>query len=241
MQRYFVNKDQIRDNIIKIDESDSRHITTVMRMDIDDLVSVCNNEDTFLCKVIKLGKNVELEIINKIDNNPELNQKITIAHGLVRREKMEEVVRRLVELGCFQYIPVDMKKSVVKGKEINIDRINKIIKEASEQSQRTRLMKINNVISFKSLINSFKDYDLILLAHAKERENLNLYKELKIKNVKNILVVIGPESGFDESEINSMINNGAKLISLGKRVLRTETAPLYIMAVLSFIGEQYED
>lgn len=241
MQRYFVNKEQIKENIIKVDESDSHHITTVMRMQLGDSVTVCDNENTYLCKIKTLGKKVELEIVENIDTDPELKTNITIAHGLVRREKMEEVVRRLVELGCFKYIPVDMKKSVVKSKDINSERINKIIKEASEQSQRTRLMKIDNVINDKDLINSFNDYDLVLLAHAKERENLNLFKEIKKDNINNILVIIGPESGFDESEINGFVNNGAQLISLGKRVLRTETAPLYIMAVLSFIGEQYEN
>ena len=185
-----------------------------MRMELNDKVTVCDNENTYLCKVIKLGKKVELEIIDKLDLHPELIQNITIAHGLVRREKMEEVVRRLVELGCYQYIPVDMKKSVVKNKDINLDRLNKIIKEAS---------------------------DLVLLCHAKERENINLFNEIKNKDFKNILVIIGPESGFDDSEISALKNYNAKIISLGKRVLRTETAPLYIMAVLSFIGEQYEN
>lgn len=241
MQRYFVNKEQINKTIVKINEDDSYHITTVMRMELNDKVTVCDNENTYLCKVIKLGKKVELEIIDKLDLHPELIQNITIAHGLVRREKMEEVVRRLVELGCYQYIPVDMKKSVVKNKDINLDRLNKIIKEASEQSERTKLMKISNVISFNSLIKIFNSYDLVLLCHAKERENINLFNEIKNKDFKNILVIIGPESGFDDSEISALTNYNAKIISLGKRVLRTETAPLYIMAVLSFIGEQYEN
>ena len=79
-------------------------------------------------------------ILEEVNENSEMDLKVTVAHGLVRREKMEEVVRRLVELGCFSYIPVNMTRSVVKHKEINIDRLNKIIKEASEQSQRNKLM-----------------------------------------------------------------------------------------------------
>ncbi len=241
MQRYFVKKEQINNNIIDIDINDSHHITNVMRMELNDQVTVCDNEYTYLCKVVCLGKHVKLQIIEKLFDNPELMQKVTIAQGVVRREKMEEVIRRLVELGCYSYIPVQLKKSAFKNKEINLERINKIIKEASEQSQRVRLMNISNVLTFKDLVNSFKGYDLVLLAHAQERENINFWSQIKNQKFNKVLVIVGPESGFDDSEVKEMIDKGAKMISLGKRVLRTETAPLYIMSILSFMGEQYEN
>ena len=152
---------------------------------------------------------------------------------------MEEVVRRLVELGCFSYIPVNMTRSVVKHKEINIDRLNKIIKEASEQSHRQKLMKISEVISFNELLKEINNYDVVLFAHTLYKDDVNLFNELKNKN-SNILVIVGPEGGFDDKEVEKLIKlNNLKPISLGKRILRTETAPLYIMSVLGFIGEQY--
>lgn len=241
MQRYFVNKEQINNNIVNIDINDSHHITNVMRMELNDQVTVCDNDKTYLCKIVSLGKHVKLEIIDNIIENPELSQNITIAQGIVRREKMEEVIRRLVELGCCSYIPVQMKKCAFKNKDINLERITKIIKEASEQSQRSRLMNMSNVISFKELIDSFKKYDLVLLAHAQERNNINFWSKINKQNYQNVLVIVGPESGFDSNEVQAMVDNGANIISLGKRVLRTETAPLYIMSILSFMGEQYEN
>lgn len=241
MQRYFIDKSQIDTKKIIIKGDDVHHIKTVMRMQINDKILVCDEENTYLCKISNISNVVEAEIIETINDNFEMNINVTVAHGLVRREKMEEVVRRLVELGCYSYIPVNMTRSVVKHKEINIDRLKKIIKEASEQSQRTKLMKISEVINFSELIKDFNNYDLVLFAHTLYKDKVNLFNEIKNNNSKNILIIIGPEGGFDEKEVNQLVKyDKLKPISLGKRILRTETAPLYIMSVLGFIGEQYE-
>lgn len=242
MQRYFIDKNQINNNIITIKGDDVHHIKTVMRMNINDKVFVCDEENTYLCSIMSITNCVELEIIETLNDNVEMDIKVTVAHGLVRREKMEEVVRRLVELGCCSYIPVNMTRSVVKHKEINIDRLNKIIKEASEQSQRNKLMKINEVISFGDLLKSINNYDLVLFAHTLYKDQVNLFNELKNNKANNVLVIVGPEGGFDEKEVEKLIKyDNLKPISLGKRILRTETAPLYIMSVLGFIGEQYDN
>lgn len=246
MQRYFIDTKQINNNTIIIKGNDVHHIKTVMRMSVDDKIIVCDEIDTYLCKIIFIGNEVEAEIIEKINENVELNINITIAHGLVRREKMEEVIRRLVELGCKSYIPIDMRRSVVKHKEINIERLNKIVKEASEQSQRTKLMDLCDVISFNELLKYINDFDLVLFAHTVYKENNFLYDILvnnnSFKNNKNILVIVGPEGGFDDEEVKKLLTfPNVKPIGLGKRILRTETAPLYIMSVLGFIGEKYED
>lgn len=246
MQRYFIKTEQINNNIITITGNDVHHIKTVMRMNIDDKIIVCDEFDTYLCKIVFINDNIEAEIIKKITEDVELDINVTIAHGLVRREKMEEVVRRLVELGCKSYIPVDMRRSVVKHKEINIERINKIIKEASEQSQRTKLMNLSYVISFKDLLNQIAHFDLVLFAHTIYKENNFLYELLasneNIQKYNNILVIVGPEGGFAEEEVEKLLKqNKVKPIGLGKRILRTETAPLYIMSVLGFLGEKYDN
>ena len=242
MQRYFIDKNQINNNIITIKGDDVHHIKTVMRMQINEKVLVCDEEKTYLCSILNITNTVEVEIIETLDENVEMNINVTVANGLVRREKMEEVVRRLVELGCFSYIPVNMTRSVVKHKEINIDRLNKIIKEASEQSQRNKLMKIREVINFNDLLKSIESYDLVLFAHTLYKDQVNLFNELKNNKAKNVLVIVGPEGGFDDKEVDKLVKfNNLKPISLGKRILRTETAPLYIMSVLGFIGEQYDN
>ena len=241
MQRYFINNNQINNKIVTICGDDVHHIKTVMRMRIGEKVYVCDEIKTYICEIINITNTVELSILEEIIEISEMNLKVTVAHGLVRREKMEEVVRRLVELGCFSYIPVNMTRSVVKHKEINIERLNKIIKEASEQSQRNKLMKISEVINFNDLLKMIDSYDLVLFAHTLYKDQVNLFTEIKNK-CKNILVIVGPEGGFDDKEVEKLIKySNLTPVSLGKRILRTETAPLYIMSVLGFIGEQYDN
>lgn len=242
MQRYFVKKEQINNNIVKIFGDDVHHIKTVMRMKINDKVLVCDELNTYLCTIDSISNEVTLKILEIFTDNNELNLDVTIAHGLVRREKMEEVIRRLVELGCYSYIPVDMKRSVVKFKEINLSRLEKIVKEASEQSQRVKLMKLSEVISFKQLISICNNYDLILFAHVGKKDKINLHNETKNLKGKKILVIVGPEGGFDDKEISILEEfKQLKTVSLGKRILRTETAPLFLMSILGFLGEQYEN
>ena len=241
MQRYFINNNQINNNIVTIFGDDVHHIKTVMRMRIGEKVYVCDEIKTYICEIINITNTVELSILEEINENSEMELKVTVAHGLVRREKMEEVVRRLVELGCFSYIPVNMTRSVVKHKEINIERLNKIIKEASEQSHRQKLMRISEVISFNDLLKNIANYDLVLFAHTLYKDDVNLFDSIKHK-CNNVLVIVGPEGGFDDKEVEKLIKyDNLKPISLGKRILRTETAPLYMMSVLGFIGEQYEN
>ena len=248
MQRYFINENNIINNNILIDEADSHHIKDVMRMHVGENVIACikGTNKIYLCEILELSKKVLLKIIEERQENNELNIKVSIAHGLVRKDKQEEVIRRLVELGAYKYIPVVMDRSIIKLKKENYkfknDRLERIVKEASEQSERNEFLILNDVITFNDLIKSFNEYDLVLFAHARKKDDLSLKKYLNIdKDVKNVLVIIGPEGGFSEKEENTLFENDkVHTISLGKRVLRTETAPLAAMAILAFLGEDYE-
>ena len=248
MQRYFIDEHNLINNNIIIDEADSHHIKDVMRMHVGENVIACikGTNKIYLCEILELSKKVLLKIIEERQENNELNIKVSIAHGLVRKDKQEEVIRRLVELGAYKYIPVVMDRSIIKLKKEDYkfknDRLERIVKEASEQSERNEFLILNDVITFNDLIKSFNEYDLVLFAHARKKDDLSLKKYLNIdKNVKNVLVIIGPEGGFSEKEENTLFENDkVHTISLGKRVLRTETAPLAAMAILAFLGEDYE-
>lgn len=243
MQRYFVNANQINKDHITIINGDVHHIKNVMRMKIGDNIICACDGDAYLCIIESILDIVNCKIIEKIKKHSELNGTISIAHGLVRREKTEEVVRRLVELGCSEYIPLIMKRSIVKVDKMNDknDRLLKIIKEASEQSQRNVLMKLSPVLKIDDLIKNLNKYDLLLLADA--NEDNYLLKDIGFNNkYHHILVVIGPEGGFDDKEKELLVQNGFKVVSFGNRVLRTETAPLYVTSVLSYLlGEEDED
>ncbi len=249
MQRYFINENNlITNNIILIDEEDSHHIKDVMRMHVGENVIACikGTNKIYLCEIENIAKKVSLKIIEEKDENNELDIKVSIAHGLVRKDKQEEVIRRLVELGAYKYIPVSMDRSVIKLKNDDYkfanDRLIRIVKEASEQSERNDFLILNDVISFNDLVKSIDEYDLVLFAHARKKDDLSLKKYLKFdKSIKNILVIIGPEGGFSEKEENILFKNDkVHTISLGKRILRTETAPLAAMAILAYLGENDE-
>lgn len=248
MQRYFINEDQIKNEnnelLVYIDEADSHHIKDVMRMHLNEKVIVCiENKTNYLCEIILLSKKVVLRVIEELNENNELNINVTIAHGLVRKDKQEEVIRRLTELGCFAYLPVMMDRSIIKlnNKELKFknERLERIVKEATEQSERNKKMLLLDVIAFNDLIKIFPNYDLVLFASVSEKNDLSLKEKLNIKeNTKNILVIIGPEGGFSDSEIEKIKKTSAYTISLGKRVLRTETAPLCAMSILAYEGEK---
>lgn len=232
MQRYFINENQINNDIITITNEDVHHIKTVMRMRLDDKIIAVMDNKLFQCQLINIGSVVEAKIIEEISENNELSVNVTIAQGLVRREKTEEVIRRITELGASNYIPVDMKRSVVKVKEGKVDRWNKIIKEASEQSHRNRLMNVSDVINLKELIKEKPKYDLCLFAHVDQNKN-PIEGYLNEFLGKNILILVGPEGGFDPTEVKLLLNNGFFMVSLGNLILRTETAPLYIMSIIN--------
>lgn len=237
MQRYFVNKKQINDNIVTINESDTHHIKNVMRMSIGDNVYVCDNTNAYLCEIVSINEVTTLKIVEQLDNNPELGVNVTIAQGKLHREKEEMIVKALTQLGCYQYIGVQMNKSIVKFKKVTenkMERIQKIIKEASEQSQRNRLMTYVSNITFKELISNFVNYDLVLLCDVVESKDITLKKILGDHKYKNILAIIGPESGFSKQEIDAIKNAKALTISLGKRILRTEIAPLFLLSAISY-------
>lgn len=241
MQRYFLDNNSIINfdtNSIIIKGDDAHHITNVMRMRINDLVYCCYEGCTYLSKINNLNAHeVTLDIVEIIHENKELLCNVTIAQGLVRKEKMEEVIDHITEMGAKYYVPVIMKRSNVKVTEDKIDkklvRLNKIAKEAAEQAHRTNVLQVLEPMNFKKFIDYSKSFDLCLVAHVDDDNPL--YIGDAIKDEKNILVLVGPEGGIDSSEIDELKKNSFKQVSLGKRVLRTEVAPSYIMSIIDYL------
>ena len=244
MQRYFINTSALRGNQITITGQDFHHIKNVMRMKVGDQVLVCIEEEKTYLASITIFTNTEviLTIICEKKEQVELPVAVTIAQGLVRREKMEEVIRRISELGAYGYLPVSMERSIVKMKENDTQkkqRYQMIAKEASEQSHRTKIMKIMEPVSFAKLLSLIAEQDLCIVAYEEQGriKDHSLKQNLLEFKGKNILVIIGPEGGFSPAEIEKLQKTKAKLVGLGPRILRTETAPLYIMSAISY---QYE-
>ena len=238
MYKFFVNENQIEGNKIKIIGEDVNHIKNVLRLEKEEKICICNKEKaiSFLCKIIDCNNEFVLcEIIEDIIDTTETNCYIHIFQGLPKSDKFEFIIEKCTEIGVKEITPVSMKRSVVKldekDKSKKLIRWQKIAEVAAKQSKRDNILKVNNVINFQNIFEKVKDYDILLVAYEEEKENTlkSILNKLKseIKDLK-IAVIIGPEGGIDESEISSCKNNDFISVSLGKRILRTETAPLVI-------------
>ncbi|MCM1513896.1 MAG: 16S rRNA (uracil(1498)-N(3))-methyltransferase [Anaeroplasma bactoclasticum] len=239
MQRYFVKFSAIHGNQIQIIGSDYHHITKVMRMKKGDQVYVASENKSWLCHIESIGDSiVYLEIDQPLDEQKELPLEITIAQGIVRREKMEEVIEKITALGASTYIPVEMERCNVKLCDEKIEkkweRMNKIAKEAAEQSHRTRLLDINRPISFQSLLTSAAHYDLCLYAYEVTTRGKSLKEILQKGCYQRVLVLIGPEGGISEKEVCQLDKNNFVSVHLGPRILRTELAPTYVLSAISY-------
>jgi 16S rRNA (uracil1498-N3)-methyltransferase len=243
MQRYFVQQKANNDHFI-IDEEDRHHIVKVMRMEINDQIICVDPEGKqAVCRLSEItNSSVVADVVQWIDESPELPISITIASGLPKGDKLEWIIQKGTELGARQFLPFSAARSVVKWDEKKavkkIDRWQKIAKEAAEQSHRTILPSIINPMSFKELLKKSNDFDYKLAAYEEEsRQGETSVLSLTLKKMKNgetLLFVFGPEGGLAEEEVQQLKDFGFGLCGLGPRILRTETAPLYSLAAISY-------
>ena len=248
MPKFFVKNEQIKENEIIIIGQDVNHIKKVLRAKIGDELQIGNsqNGDNFLCKIKNLEEEKILcEIEQKIEEKVESNIEVTIFQGLPKADKMEYIIQKSVELGVHDITPVEMKRCVVKLNEKDkikkIERWQKISEVAAKQCGRDIIPEINSVINISNLCSKIKDYNIVLVAYENEHEN-TLKEQLKylhksiVENNSNIKigVVIGPEGGLEEKDVDTLKENGAEIITLGKRILRTETVALNILSIIMY-------
>ena len=237
MSKFFVENNQINNNNIQILGDDVNHISNVLRMKKEDELQIWNQNtgENYLCQIVYFTKDsIECEIKSKIEKTTESNVNITIFQGIPKFEKMELIIQKNTEVGVKKIVPVLMERTVVKLDEKvaskKIERWQKIAETAAKQSMRDIIPKIENVIKVKDI--EFSNYDAVLVAYENEEKNMLKQELKKIKDAKktkenntyNIAIIIGPEGGIAEKEIDILKNDNVKFVSLGKRILRTETA-----------------
>ena len=249
MSKFFVKSDKINGNEILIDNEDVNHIKNVLRKKVNDKILICDYEKNlnYNCEIKEILKNkIICEIISNEEAKNESNVKIDIFQGIPKFDKMELIIQKGTELGVNSFIPVVFKRCVVKISESDIEkkiiRWQKISEVAAKQSGRDKIPLIKNIENVKNICKLFENYDIVLVAYENEtKTNLkSVLKSIENKNVK-IAIIIGPEGGIDESEIELFKNYGAKIITLGKRILRTETVCLAITAIINYELESIED
>ena len=242
MQRYFI-QEIIDEETVTVSGDDFHHMTRVMRMEIGDRFYGVVNTGTALIEIDNiLEQSLRGRIVEWVDETKELPIQVSIANGLPKGDKLEWVIQKGTELGAHAFIPFMATRSIVKwdAKKAakKTERLRKIAKEAAEQSHRTVIPEIEDPVTFNRLLQMAENYDHKLVAYeeeAKQGESLRLVETLKeIKQGEKLLIVFGPEGGLDEKEIEELIAQGFRTCSLGPRILRTETAPMYALSAISY-------
>ncbi len=240
MYQFFVENGQVQQNKIVISGSDVNHISHVLRMKPSDVIRISDESGrAYFCHITEITEHeVHTEIDRADEIGTELSNRVYLFQGLPKNEKMELIIQKSVELGVYEIIPVAMKNCVVKlndkKAEGKVRRWQEIAKSAAKQSKRTMIPNVAMPITYKQALEKAKELDITLVPYENER-GMEATRELisGIEKGKSIGIIIGPEGGFSDEEIE-MLLDGMHRISLGRRILRTETAGLATLAMLVY-------
>lgn len=244
MYKFFVKDNQIENDKIQIIGEDVNHIKNVLRLQKDEEIQVCNSDTSksYITKIVEIDNdNIIVEIIEECAETTEANISLHIFQGLPKQEKMETIIQKATEIGVSDITPVKMERCIVKLDEKTaqkkIERWQKIAEVAAKQSKRDKIPKVHPCINLKSIYEKVEEYDIVITAYEEEKEiNIKqVLKSLMPKKDLKIAVIIGPEGGMAEDEVKflSKLPN-LKVVTLGKRILRTETAPLVLASVIMY-------
>ncbi len=223
MDRFFVEKKNVNleNNTCIIEGEDVKHISKVLRCRVGEELEICDNDNNeYICEITNIDKSqVNLNILKRVDIKRESDLKIKVYQGLPKGPKMEMILQKLTEVGVDEIILVQTKRTVVKvddkKEDKKIERWERIIYEAAKQSKRGKIPKLRGVLSFKEALADMKENDF----------NIAPY---------NIGIFVGPEGGFEDTEINAIEEIGGQSVSLGPRILRTETASLVASSIVLY-------
>lgn len=241
MQRYFVPEYAPK---IELSKEDSHHLLNVMRAKIGTQVIVVAGNQPYLATLVDTQTAI-LELTEPFAQESELPVQVTIACGLSKNDKIETIVQKATECGMHAFIPVAMQRDVVKwdAKKATqrTERLAKIAKEAAEQSHRVAVPHIHDLHAFKQLLGAAQDYDVKLVAYEEtaKQGGHSTFKDsiLQLKHGQRVLIVFGSEGGLTAMEVEQLEQHGFQCCSLGPRILRAETAPIYALSALSYALE----
>ncbi|EQB88254.1 16S rRNA (uracil1498-N3)-methyltransferase [Clostridium punense] len=241
MHKFFISKENIHGDSCIIEGEDVKHIYKVLRLDSGDKVNINDGEGTeYLGEIEEVNKKeVKVKLIEKVELNNESNLKVHLYQGMPKSAKMDLIVQKCTELGISEITPIITERVVVKSELSEfkkVDRWNRIALEACKQSKRSLIPVINTPIEFEDLQEALKKYDLIVVPYENQKGEGIKYvvTEVKNKEIKDVAIIIGPEGGFEESEIQSFKDLGAYIVTLGPRILRTETAGFTALSLLMY-------
>lgn len=233
-RRFITDKYTLQNDLLEIYEEEAKHIF-ILRHKKGDIIEV----NDYMCEITDISKDkTSLKILGQADKKGIPSTKITLYQAILKGDKMEYVIQKSIELGVSNIVPFISKNVVVKVENKDIlkksERWNKISKEASKQCGRGDIVDVENIMNFKEMNNSLKDFSKIIVAY--ENENKPLKEVLRALNKEEkIAIIIGSEGGFGKEEIDEILEKeNAVSVSLGKRILRAETASLNLISILNY-------
>ncbi len=241
MSKFFVDVKDVKESMIRItDAEDRKHMIRVLRLGIGDTVCISDSvQFEYTAEIISIDKNcVEARILDKQKFAREPELKITLFQGIPKQGKMETIIQKAVELGVYSVVPVFTDRTVVIDQgnfDKKVERWQKIADEAVKQCKRGIIPQIQNKMTFQYMINELVKYELILFPYENEEEETikDCLRSIG-KKPQNTAVIIGPEGGFSDKEAEALVSVGAQSVSLGKTILRTETAGLAAIAMTMY-------
>ncbi len=238
MRKFFVEDSTIKNNKVFISGEDVNHIKNVLRLKVGDNIIVSNGKcSEYEVQIKDISSIIEGQIIQKIENNSEPSVDITLFQGIPKGEKMELIIQKAVEVGVKKIIPVITERVIVKldekSAEKKAERWQKISEQAAKQCGRNVIPEVSQPISYNQALKILESYDLALVLYEKEKDKT--LKEIlsELSNIpQRIAVFIGPEGGFSDKEAELV--SRFIIISLGPRILRTETAGLVAVSIILY-------
>ncbi len=245
MFRYFCADDNIKNNTVKVIGGDAKHLKTILRAEEGQFISVVTESSEFKAEIIEIDKDeIVCEIVEKININNESKINITLVQGIPKQTKMETIIQQNVELGVKSFIPLITERTVVKlndkdREQKKLDRWRKIAKESSKQSKRNIIPTVEDIVTVKELVERLKNEDAEIIVPY-ELEDMKILKDVLSITKQDYYIIIGPEGGFDVKEIEMFKEAGAHIVTLGKRILRTETAGVVASSVVMYACNEME-
>ena len=248
MHHFFVPQNQIDEKKILIVGPDVNHIKNVLRMKCKEELLVSDGQGTdYHCRILEIRPEAVLAEILEVDKDgKELPARLYLFQGLPKQEKMEWIIQKAVELGAYEIIPVATARSVVKldsrKEEAKRKRWNSIAESGAKQSKRSAIPQVNRVMSVKEALEYGADFDIKLIPYENTRGMDSTREQVEqVKPGMSIGIFIGPEGGFEETEVEQAMAAGFCPVSLGKRSLRTETAGMAMLSVLMYHLETLQE
>lgn len=247
MYRFFAAPEACGRDTITIEGEDYNHMKNVLRLKIGDSITVSDGADReYICAIEEYSEGRAIVRIEDVcGSSAELSTELTLYQGYPKGDKLEMIVQKAVELGAVRIVPVMTKRSVVKlddKKAIKkVERMNAIALSAAKQSKRSVIPVVDRVMTYAEALEDARHLDMLLLPY-ENAEGILRSKEIlhQVRGKKSVGILIGPEGGFDQEEVEKAVAIGAECITLGHRILRTETAGMTVLSILMFELEDDE-